>query len=345
MKNFDESITDLITDESFQQWVRSPEPASNAYWQNWLAQHPERKTQAEQARAILLSVQFTKTPTAEIDQVGMWQKIQAQLEEAPDFTEQTHPATTGFWRRWMRVAAIITLLLLSGLSLYVYVNSDRAHTYTTDYGDSRVITLPDGSVVTLNARSTLRIASHWSPNHRREVWLDGEAFFEVKKNPESQFAGLPSSRFVVHTSDLQIEVLGTEFNVNNRREKTRVVLNSGKISLHRSDESAKPDLVMEPDELVEYSRNDRQLTKKKVDPALYSSWVQKRLVFKETPLSEIGQLLEDNYGLRLQFGNEQLAARKFTGSVASDNPEMLMTAITESFQLKTSRKDNVIRIY
>jgi ferric-dicitrate binding protein FerR (iron transport regulator) len=244
----------------------------------------------------------------------------------------------------MRVAAVLVGLLTTGVVYYTAFRPGRMITYTTDYGESQALTLPDGSLVTLNAHSTLRSAAQWKPDQPREVWLDGEAFFEVrKKTGVARTPVLPSSRFIVHTNDLLIEVLGTKFNVNNRRATTRVVLNSGKISLHRSV-AASPELVMEPADMVEYSQASRQLVKRKVNPAVYAAWVDKKLVFHETPLGEIAQLLEDNYGLKLELGNEQLARRKFTGSVATDDPELLLTAIATSFQLKVNRHENIIQI-
>lgn len=85
--------------------------------------------------------------------------------------------------------------------------------YATQYGEQRVVELPDHSVVSLNANSTLRFRNDWSQaNTLREVWLDGEAFFSVQK----QEGAAGPAKFIVHTNDLDVEVLGTRFNVSNR---------------------------------------------------------------------------------------------------------------------------------
>jgi ferric-dicitrate binding protein FerR (iron transport regulator) len=344
MKYSDYTLSDLVTDEDFQQWVKNPDAASDAFWQDWLVRYPEKEAYVQQARTLLSAIDFAKTPLAEIDQAGMLKNIFARIQEEPA-SMPLYPGDRNRWRRWMSVAAMLVGLLTTGVVYYTAFRPGRMITYTTDYGDSQTITLPDGSLVTLNAHSTLRSAAQWKPDQPREVWLDGEAFFDVQKKARATDAPvLPSNRFVVHTRDLHIEVLGTQFNVNNRRTTTRVVLNSGKISLHRSATSTTPDLIMEPSELVEYSESSRQLVKRKVNPEVYSSWVDKKLVFNETPLGEIAQLLEDNYGLKLEFGTEQLARRKFTGSVATDDPELLLTAIATSFQLKINRRDNIVQI-
>jgi len=345
MKYADYSLSDLLTDEDFQQWIKNPNAASDAFWKDWLARYPEKEAYVQQARTLLRAIDFAKTPPAEIDQAGMLKNVFARIKEEEGRSLPLHSGNRSWWRRWMRVAAVLVGLLTTGVVYYVAFRPGRMITYTTDYGESQTITLSDGSLVTLNAHSTLRSASQWMPNQPREVWLVGEAFFDVRKKAGISGARvLPSHRFVVHTNDLRIEVLGTKFNVNNRRATTRVVLNSGKISLHRSAASASPDLMMEPAELVEYLPANGQLVKRKVNPAVYSSWVDKKLVFYETPLGEIAQLLEDNYGLKLEFGNEQLARRKFTGSVSTDDPELLLTAIATSFQLEVNRRDDIIEI-
>ena len=345
MKYSDYSLADLVTDENFQQWVKNPDAVSDAFWQDWLTRYPEKEAYVQQARALLSAIDFNKTPPAEIDQAGILKNIFARIEEEEPVSIPFHSGDRSWWRRWMSVAAVLVGLLTTGVVYYTAFRPGRMIHYTTDYGESQTINLPDGSLVTLNAHSTLRSASDWKPDQLREVWLEGEAFFDVrKKTKAANTPVLPSSRFVVHTRDLHIEVLGTKFNVNNRRATTRVVLNSGKISLHRSAASTNPDLIMEPSELVEYSQSNRQLVKRKVNPEVYSAWVDKKLVFNETPLGEIAQLLEDNYGLKLEFGTEQLARRKFTGSVATDDPELLLTAIATSFQLKINRRDDTIQI-
>src|SRR5690606_15777064 len=95
---------------------------------------------------------------------------------------------------------------------------------TTGYGETRKINLPDGSLVVLNANSELKYESNWQQAPMREVWLQGEAFFEVVKTTEEK-------QFIVHTGSLDVEVLGTQFNVHNRHQKVQVVLSSGKVKL------------------------------------------------------------------------------------------------------------------
>src|SRR5579872_616700 len=88
----------------------------------------------------------------------------------------------------------------------------------TGYGEIKSVLLPDSSVVTLNANSTMRIPEQWTEASGRQVWLEGEAYFQVQKKPAT------AEKFVVHTKEVDVEVLGTKFNVNARRERAVVSL-------------------------------------------------------------------------------------------------------------------------
>ena len=118
------------------------------------------------------------------------------------------------WRRWAAAAGLAAAVAGGGL----YYGSHRAPAplaVATPYGQTRALTLPDGSQVTLNGHSTLRYPAAWRPDQPREVWLDGEGFFAVQHKANNQ-------RFIVHTAaGLQVEVLGTRFVVARRRDQTR----------------------------------------------------------------------------------------------------------------------------
>ena len=139
------------------------------------------------------------------------------------------------WTRW---AAII--LVLVGIGGYYFVqNQPERIQYETAYGEIKSFVLPDGSLVKLHANSQVSFVEEWEVGVDREVFLKGEAYFEVEKKPQTQ------AKFSVFTNDLKVEVLGTEFNVDTRKEKTEVVLNEGSIKLQLKDQ-AKQRILMKP---------------------------------------------------------------------------------------------------
>lgn len=233
---------------------------------------------------------------------------------------------------YYRVAAICIALLLSSLVLYQYGHMARLE-YTTAYGQTRKVVLPDSSVVMLNANSTLRVPQYWHlyAEHRK-VWLDGEAFFEVKKKRGATFS--------VYAGGVAVEVLGTSFNVQDRRGETRVVLNSGKVKLKLADKGQ--ELTMQPGDLVKYMEHQKAVEQRLVDPEMYSAWKDHRLIFQDTKLEEIILILEDNFGYEVQMKDSSLANRRFTGSVPSDNMEMLLDKLSHVFNIEIQKTDRVI---
>src|SRR5690625_3679105 len=122
-----------------------------------------------------------------------------------------------FWV-WKSVAGV----LLIGLLVFFLKETLIYKTYHADYGDTRTVHLADGSVVNLNANSTLRVSRWMKWRSVREVWVTGEAYFSVKSTSDQRY-------FLVHTPQLNVEVLGTKFNIKDRYKSAKVVLQEGKV--------------------------------------------------------------------------------------------------------------------
>jgi transmembrane sensor len=243
-------------------------------------------------------------------------------------------------RKWLSVAATVSVLLLSGL-VYLYFSGAYRPTqvYTTAYGEKEQIILPDGSSVVLNANSKLTLSSDWNLNKVgseafvREVWLDGEAYFEVKKLSRP-------TRFLVHTDHLKVEVLGTRFDVNTRAQKTRVVLDEGKVKLLSTNQS---ELVMNPGELVEINQGDTQFQKKIVNPEVYISWRHNELIFEAAPLTEIIDILEHNYGFEIDIQEKAVTQEMlFTGKAPADDISLLLKMLSETFNINITQTEKKI---
>ncbi|MDF9796567.1 transmembrane sensor [Catalinimonas alkaloidigena] len=241
------------------------------------------------------------------------------------------------WRYWSIAATFLGFVLLSGMFYWFYASSDSLQ-YATTFGETRKISLPDGTEVMLNANSELRLSESWQEQDIREVWLEGEAFFSVVHTQDNR-------RFLVHTADnFTVEVLGTQFNVNSRDEKATVVLNSGKVKVKTQGQEGKAQWVMQPGDLVEYERESRQINQKTVDTTLYTSWKDNLLLFKDTPLEKIAGLIKDNYGYEVGFENDSLAHLYFTGSNPADQPELLLKTLARSFDLNIKRENGRITL-
>jgi len=230
-----------------------------------------------------------------------------------------------------KAAAAFLLLVIAGFAYYFFMGAQAHTTYTTAFGETKNITLPDQSTVRLNATSTLSFSKEWDNNSPREIWLEGEAYFSVVHTENDQ-------QFIVHSDEVNVEVLGTEFNVKSRQQETQVVLNSGKVKLSLDTGHPDEEVFMEPGDMAFYSNNARLITKEKVNPQLYTSWRNNELYFDHTPFSEIAELLKNTYGLEVNVSDSSLLEKTFTATLPADNAEILLNALSKSFQLKVQRQ-------
>lgn len=239
-----------------------------------------------------------------------------------------------------RMAAMLTGILFSALLTYYLLGAkDNVITYSTTYGQTAKVILPDSSSVMLNGNSSIKYISGWSNKKTREVWLTGEAFFSVKHTYNHQ-------KFKVNTSDkLSIEVLGTEFNVYNRNTRTRVVLNSGKVTLNMQESARQNRITMNPGELIEFKEGPSSFVKRGVKAEIYSSWVNKKLILDNTSFREIALLLEETYGLSVVVPDVSLYEERFSGTVPCENAGMLLNALALSFNLTIQKKGNHVEFH
>lgn len=233
-------------------------------------------------------------------------------------------------QHYLKVAAVFLVVIISAGVLYLASGVHSSITEVkTAFGQIREVKLPDGSLVTLNGNSSIQYAAHWDNEEVRRVKLTGEAFFKVMHLANHQKFHVLTSNSVV------VEVLGTEFNVNDRRSRTQVMLQSGKIRLGIGGvESERQKIVMASGEYVEVNKANEIVARKKVDAGKYVSWKNHRLVFNDTPLEEILHLLEDNYGIVSVVNDDKILKEKFTAEYPSDNIEILLKALEKSFRIK-----------
>lgn len=326
------TVEDFVTDESFIQWVKNPGDASNAFWSAWLSQNPAKVPLITEAKQIVLMLHFKETHAPEGKFLEIWERI-SEADSAKVVDISPAPIDTdrpGYFRVWYRVAA--ALLVVAIAFAYIRLTGPKTIIIQTAFGESRALFLPDSTKVTLNANSTLRYTSDFN-RESREVWLDGEGFFAVERKKDNR-------NFLVHTDELQVEVLGTRFNVSTRRGKSMVALEEGKVKIGVTEGEKSSEVIMEPGDLVEVSGDTKQIEKKRVDVSNYSSWRMNKLFFVSASLEEIAQVLEDNYGFKVIVKDESLKGQRFTGSSSVDNPDELIEKLNKVFGLNIQRRGN-----
>ena len=347
--NYDRfSVEALIADEYFIKWVKAPDEASDRFWKEQLRLFPEQAETIEQARkAVLLlsGIDTESLPEARVK--NLKKRIDTKIASGEmlkiiTLKERQTPRETvksrGILRRAYRYAAVLAGILLISAGVYFFHQfSTHQTSYATAYGETKTLTLPDGSKVILSANSALTYRNDWHDSEVREVWLNGEAFFAVKPATGPR-------KFIVYTADLNVEVLGTKFNVNNREGNTRVVLSSGRIKLNVPLLKDTTSILMKPGELVEFRQKDHRITRQAVDAERYISWINNEWVFENTPLQEITGTLENYYGITIILLDEELAGRTVTTTLPADDPDFILRALSETLNIKITERDENIHI-
>jgi len=171
------------------------------------------------------------------------------------------------------------------------------------------ITLSDGTKVFLNASTKLRYPNKFDKK-LREVYLDGEAYFDVIGNEKAPF--------IVHSNKQRIRVFGTKFNVMDYSDDDYAIttLVSGKIDLTTINETegASDPIVLQPDQQVFYSKTNKHITLSNIKTDINRTWVNKIYHFKDEPLSQITSRLEKLYGIKISILNKDLENTAFTGT-------------------------------
>jgi ferric-dicitrate binding protein FerR (iron transport regulator) len=253
-----------------------------------------------------------------VTSTGLYQRI----------LDTTQPRKNRFMA--LKVAAMLTGTLLLGYGGWKLFSPAGNTIIHTAYGEIRTVVLPDQSVVTLNANSTLR----YNNRENREVWMEGEAYFSVKPS-------VTSKPFLVHTaSKINVEVLGTTFNLVDRHGRMQIVLTSGKVRLHNNNEAT----IMKPGDLVEYKKQVRTTLKQHTDTINYSSWKNNSLHFENASFAELSQLLEDTYGVTVEIRDSSLLQQQFTGTVPGQKIDILLNGLSQLFHLKVTNENNKVII-
>ena len=304
----------LLENELFIRWIRTDDAELAAYWKDWINANPERVNEFIEARAILKNLKFRRHELTASQQSQLLEKVWAQVGHHG--TQQRKPS-----RMWLAASIAASLLLLLGLTLW-QVGRDSQQIVSTDFGEWKALLLADSTQVDLNANSTLS----YDAQDPRQVYLQGEAFFQVTRKP------LTDEEFLVHTEDLSIRVLGTSFNVNNRNGTTSVFLEEGVITLEIDGQET---ITMEPGDLLSYSKSTKQLSEvRKSISVENTSWKDGTLVFRQTQLVAVLHQLEEIYGVSLEVSDSTLGTRLISGGVPIKNLQIALNTLQGIYDLK-----------
>lgn len=214
------------------------------------------------------------------------------------------------------------------------------NTIKIPYGKRFELQLSDGTIVHLNSGTTLKYPVKFIASENRQVFLDGEAYFDVTKDR--------THPFVVNADNLNVRVLGTHFNVSNYPEDklTDVVLVEGSVGLYTTNEKfiAGKNIVLKPGFKGSFSKIDNRIKTKAVVTDVYTAWIKGGLNFRDMTFKDISKKLERHYNVTIVNQNTKLSNEKFNASFGDEPIAKVLSYFNEIHGIHYTLKNNEVLI-
>jgi transmembrane sensor len=340
-------ITDFVMDEDFIRWVHEKRSEDEIFWNNWLRQHPEKHLVVAEARRIIESIQVEPVTIPE-------QQVEQEIDKLLQIIS-TQPAISSPRRgvikmrnTWWYAAALVLLCGTAALYFYnkprprqfVYaamVSAQKLVEHTNTSKKSIDIALPDGSTLSLAPNSRISYARSFDTAASRDVYLLGEAFFNVSKQPDRPFR--------VFANEIVAKVLGTSFTVRSFENDTtiQVIVRTGKVSVYAQSEkpaSKKPgEIILTPNQQLVYEKAEEKFQKILLDnPAIIvTTPIEHCMVYNETPLEKVFDDLSKAYGINIVCDSEVLTRCTVTADLQHEpfyrKLDLICSAIGARYEL------------
>lgn len=334
-------------DAFFQQWVLKPDSENQEFWQIFLKKYPHQKDTVYRAWG---KVWLTKALEPEVDGLSINEKedlkesIFLKLDIDPNNDTESKAVVKINLRKVLYVAALFCGF--AGIAAIIWnINIQEADKQiasivrTTSPKHVETITLPDSSVVILNGGSSIKYNPDMASQLQREVFVTGNAYFNVKENKEQPF--------IVHANQIRIEVTGTEFNVDARTRATDVVLTEGNINISLPEKTALSEKTfLNAGEKFRLDTLRNTYITEKVNTELYTAaWKKHEWQFQETTLETVGNFIKEYYGVDVFFSNSHLKDLTITAVISVNDFQTLINILEKTLNINIQVKSQQLIIY
>jgi transmembrane sensor len=337
---FSDTLEYLLQNPDFISWARGDQPQDDPLWENWLAEDAARREVLDRAREMVLSIdregrQFSDSYIDE--RVGRALAIAKRMESDNRRAKQNrwfHLSASG----WTMAASLFIVLGIGFATFRIYKNNKQFSagdiaSNLTEGGDLvtevsnheaavRYVRLPDGSAIVLHKNSRVRFPKKFGAS-RRAVYLTGDAFFEVVKNPEQPF--------FVYANELVSKVHGTSFSIRagEQDEHVTVTVKTGKVSVFAKKDSRSKEyetdkalaaLVLTSNQQATFERSRSRLLRSVANgPVLLDIPIEKQVfTYLETPVGEVFDSLGKAYGVQISYDRDTMSNCSITASLGDE---------------------------
>lgn len=306
-------------------------PAEAGILSAWRRQSQDNEQEYQKSKKVFEAAtrHYKKAIVPDINVEKEWDVFVSKVDSAP-----VRQLTPSAWAGFVRIAATLLLLIVSGAVIYYYATKTETLTVQTA-GNTQRIELPDGSAVTLNRNSTLHYESNFGKANRN-VSLRGEAFFDVKKDDT-----LP---FVITARNTTIEVVGTSFNVlaYDSLADVEVTVKTGVVRF--SVASLNKTIELTAGEKGEYAEANNRLDENMNDDINYESWNTRKLSFSETHLSTVIETINRTYNAHIVITGPVSDSCLLTVSFDNQSLEAVLNVLENTLNLTYRHTGNQIEI-
>ena len=310
---------------------------------NWIKLNSENQKIFEEFQNTWMNIEASKIEN-EIDVDEEWLKIKSSIKgkEKVDtipvvkLNNEKSISRTYFFRS-LRIAAVFMMFAVSAYVVYYFLKSDRSKTaHLTAQTETLESKLPDGSSVTLNAGSDLEYPENFD-NDKRNVTLNGEAYFNVTHDAERPF--------IIAANDIRVEVLGTSFyvNANATNGNVEIILTSGKVAVYHKDRPNER-TILAPGEKAEFSKTEQKISKSANEEENYMAFKTKKLVFSDTRLDEIVLTLNNVYHSNIKLKNTNIADCTVSTTFDNQSLDAVLNILKATLDLKVNKSGSGIEL-
>ena len=301
-----QSVEDVLADEAFLAWYFRNSDSEAKKWEQYITSHPEITPLMDDA--IRLLRQF---PAEKQVELGRMEESLASIQQRLGNGKVVR--SNWIWR-WAAAAAVLFLAAALWYSGVFTTDSETALLAETSFGKKTEIRLSDGTSVQLNANTQLRGKKEWKEGEDRELWLSGEAFFQVKHLSKNE-------RLLVHTSEGTIVVTGTSFNVRARGDSSIVFLTEGQVLLQAEDAA---EITLQPGDRASIRPHSIQRSEGNWNHLL--AWKDGLLELDHVSIAEFAAEIEATYGMKVKVEGSVPADFRLSGILPNrDLAELLHT--------------------
>ncbi len=253
--------------------------------------------------------------------------------------QQSKPTKPLSFSKYLKYAAFLIIALFIGFSvseIRYRFSSDQTNEECNEFyapeGQISEFKLIDGTHIWLNSGTRIKVPVSFNAKHRI-LFMEGEAFFEVTKDPKHPF--------YVHSNELSVKVMGTSFNISayQSEENSEITLIEGKVGI--KERNGQRLAMLEPGQQLVYEKANGKKIKHEVDISPYEAWRDGKMIFKDRSLEYISQRLERWYNVEIDFKEEAISQLKFTGTILKSKPlSQVLEVITLSAPIRFDIKVN-----